>query len=286
MELNRDNDLIAVSFNNYDVNIYDKSNFKNVRKFENFFKGKINDMAFGNNGKWLSIISEDRSLKIFDIISNTLIEWIEYKNIPLSLSISANSQYFALTFNNKKGVFIWLNRTIFSEAIELDTEKVTEALKVDMPLNNKIRRLKSRKEIYLKEKEEKEINRFKNEEKIKKKKELEIILEDNKDLIILSKENKLKYRILNNLEKIQERNEPQIKKKEKAKSPFFLFNINDLFATSAKDAKNKKNNAEVKVTEDFLGILKNYTHFKNEKILKEKLPKEKEKIIIIMKKKM
>ena len=58
---------------------------------------------------------------------------------------------------------------------------------------------------------------------------MEIVQEENKDLVILSKENRLKYRVLNNLEKIQERSEPQVKKKEKAKAPFFLFNVNDLF---------------------------------------------------------
>ena len=47
-------------------------------------------------------------------------------------------------------------------------------------------------------------------------------------LITLSGENQIKYRIIQNLELIQERNDPKIKKKEKTKAPFFLFNINDL----------------------------------------------------------
>lgn len=278
MELYRDNDLIAVSCHNYNIYIYDKSNFKLVRRFENFFKAKINDLAYANEGKWLCAVSDDKSLKIFDIISNNLIEWLEYKNIPISLSVSPTSQYFALTFNNKKGLFIWLNRTMFSELADFDTEKVSEAIKINMPLNNMIRRLKTRKEISEKEKEEKITNQINEKQKIKKKKEQEIIQEDNKDLIILSKENKLKYRILNNLEKIQERSEPQIKKKEKAKAPFFLFNINDLFGSSnekaREKAKDKDNQKELPVTEGFFNILKNYTHFKNEKILKDKTDSE------------
>ncbi len=270
MELNRDNDLIAVACNNYDIYIYDKSNFKMVRKLENFFKGKINDMSFSNNGKWICAISEDKSIKIFDIISNNLIEWIEFKNIPISISISPTSQYFALTFNNKKGVFIWLNRTVFSDFVDFDADKIIEPLKVNMPLNNMVRKLKTRKEVAEKEIEEKLIQEQNKSEKIKRKKDMEIVQEDNKELIILSKENRLKYRILNNLEKIQERSEPQIKKKEKAKAPFFLFNINDLFGNSNKSNKNK----DFKVTEDFMSILKNYSHFKNEKILKDKTDSE------------
>jgi len=269
LELYRDNDLIAVACNNYDIYVYDKSNFKMVRKLENFFKGKLNDVAFANSGKWICAVSEDKSLKIFDIISNNLIEWIEFKNIPLSLSVSPTSQYFALSFSNKKGVFIWLNRTVFAEFIDLDSNKVVEPIKVNMPLNNFIRKLKTRKEIAEKEAQDKIINEINKNEKNKKKKELEIIQEDNKELIILSKENRLKYRILNNLEKIQQRSEPQIKKKEKTKAPFFLFNINDLFGNT-----NKNKDKQVEITKDFLSILKNYTHFKNEKILKDKTESE------------
>jgi len=279
MELYRDNDLIAIACCNYDVYVYDKTNFKMVRKLENFFKGKINDIAFGNEGKWLCVASEDKSLKIFDLISNTLIEWIEFKSIPISLSVSPNSQYFALTFSNKKGVFIWLNRAVFSDFIDLDANKITEPLKLGVQLqSNLIRRLKSRREIAEKEREDALVRETNISEKAKKKKETEIVQAENKDLIILSKENRLKYRILNNLEKIQERSEPQVKKKEKAKAPFFLFNVNDLFGGAVGNSSKNNNNNNKKdvqnLSEDFMSILKNYTHFKNEKILKDKTEKE------------
>jgi U3 small nucleolar RNA-associated protein 21 len=276
MELHRDNDLIAVACGNYDIYVYDKTNFKMVRKLENFFKGKINDIAFGNDGKWICAVSEDKSLKIFDLISNNLIEWIEFKNIPLSLSVSPTSQYFAITFSNKKGVFIWLNRTVFADFIDMDANRITKPLKVCITLiGNFVRKLKSRKEIAEKEREEALVRQINKSEKAKKKKELEIIQEENKDLVILSKENRLKYRILNNLEKIQERSEPQVKKKEKAKAPFFLFNINDLLGGANKYANDNKGKEKQEVTEDFMNILKNYSHFKNEKIIKDKTESEK-----------
>jgi hypothetical protein len=45
----------------------------------------------------------------------------------------------------------------------------------------------------------------------------------------------LKFRILNHLEKIQEKNAPKIKRKEKTKAPFFLFNLNSLNGNETND---------------------------------------------------
>ena len=72
-------------------------------------------------------------------------------------------------------------------------------------------------------------------------------------LITLSGENQIKYRIIQNLELIQERNDPKIKKKEKTKAPFFLFNINDL--------KMENNSKASKQANELLTILENYSHF-------------------------
>lgn len=264
LEISRDNDLVAVSMINSDIHIYDKSTFKLVREFAQNSKNdknpktnaaKINDMTFSRDGKWLISASEDKSLKIFDILSGNLIEWVKFKHIPLSVSISPNGQYLALSFVGLKGIYLWLNRSLFVDLVDL--EDVKEPLVFDLPFNTTIKSLKTRKELYEEEKEKEDaMNVDADDGKKKKVKALLITNKENNKLIQLSQENKLKFRIINHLEKIQERNEPKIKKKEKTKAPFFLFNIN---TTQENDS-----------SPEFMNILKNYSHFKNEKMVEKK----------------
>jgi U3 small nucleolar RNA-associated protein 21 len=250
LEINRDNDLIAVSLLNGDIDIYDKSNFKLVRLFKkNGGYSKINDICFSKDGKWLLSVTDDRCLRIYDIISGNLIEWVQFKETPVSVTISPSNQYIAISYEDKKGIYIWLNRSLYLDFV--DVAEVKEPISIILPSNNQIRTIKTRKDLV----EEENLN--KEETKAIKDNLSNKIIDENMNLINLSKENKVKYKIIHNLEEIQERNDPKIKKKEKSKAPFFLFNINDI--------ENNKDNSP-----EFLNVLKNYTHFKNEKAVEGK----------------
>lgn len=269
LEINRDNDLVAVGLFNGVIQVYDKSTFKLVREFDtkmvsgnnrdtdsyNIKKfSKINDLTFSKDGKWLISVSDDKSLKIFDILSGNIIEWVEFKHIPVSVTISPNNQYIAISFVGLNGVYLWINRSLFIDFV--DFEDVKEPILFNLPFYSHLRKIKTRKEIAEEEKEKNEILSKLKDEKINIDEE-KFMSDENAHLIQLSKENKLKFRILNNLEKIQERNEPIVKKKEQAKTPFFLFNINNPDNSGESNEKNS----------EFLKILKNYSHFKNEKMV-------------------
>jgi U3 small nucleolar RNA-associated protein 21 len=248
LELNRENDLITISLSNGDIHVYDKSNFKLVRNFKKNGKySKINDLAFSKDGKWLLYVNDDRSLRIYDITSGNMIEWVQFKEMPISVTISPSNQYIALSYEDKKGIYIWLNRSLYLDFV--DVAEVKEPISICLPSSNQIRTIKSRKDLM-------QEDNNKEESKPKKDNLSNKIIDENVNLINLSKENKVKYRIIHNLEQIQEKNDPKIKKKEKSKAPFFLFNINDV--------ENKDNSPE------FLNVLKNYTHFKNEKSVEGK----------------
>jgi U3 small nucleolar RNA-associated protein 21 len=270
LEINRDNDLIAVTLINSSIHIYDKSTFKLVREFGNKNNfSKINDVTFTRDGKWLIVASEDKSLKIYDILSGNLIEWVSFKHIPASISISPNNQYIAISFVGLNGIYLWINRTLFVDLVDL--EDVRTPIKFEQPFYSGIKSKKTRKEIY---EEEVQIKKNREEEGKKINRDHSESVKhwnssENSKLIQLSKENKLKFRILNHLEKIQEKNAPKIKRKEKTKAPFFLFNINNLNGNESKED----------ASPDFMNILKNYTHFKNEKMVNKNSENKKEMIL-------
>ena len=95
---------------------------------------------------------------------------------------------------------------------------------------------------------------------------------ENLNLISFSNENNLKYKIINKIEEIQEKNTPQIEEKQKEKAPFFLFNIEDVIQGNLplKKGNNKNNLNDEENNPEYINLIKNYSHFKNEKMINEK----------------
>ena len=276
LEINRDTDLICTSLENNFIFIYDKSQLALVRKFnillnDNYTENDyiINDFCISKDSNWLLCITSNKSLKIYDIISTNLIEWVIFDKIPLSLNLSPNSLYIALSFEQEKGIYLYINRTLFLDLENIET--VVEPIQCT---------LASFKAKIIKNREEHEENNNNNNDNDNKNDENEDfderekymdIPEENKELISLSNENNIKYKLLNDIELLQERNAPKVKDKKKEQAPFFLFNINDIIEGNLPQKESKKDLKEKEEeSPEFLNLLKNYSHFTNEKKITEK----------------
>ena len=270
IEINRDNDLVCASLENNYIFIYDKSQLSLVRKFDILNKKNneeeyiINDINISKDSNWLlCITSKDKSLRIFDIISTNLIEWVTFDKIPLSMNLSPNSLYIAMSFQEEKGIYLYINRTLFLDLEDIET--------INEPVHCSLATFKAK---MIKQREEYDENNKINENNDNDYKEREKFIdipEENKSLISLSTENNIKYKLLNDIELLQERNAPKVKNKKKEQAPFFLFNIDDVIEGKlpTKEIKNKNEKNEDSSPE-FINLLKNYSHFTNEKMLKEK----------------
>ena len=274
IEINRETDLVCSSLENNFIFIYDKSQLSLVRKFNilnsnnniNYKEGEyiITDIGISKDSNWLlCITSKDKSLRIFDIISTNLIEWVSFDKTPLSMNLSPNSLYVAMSFKEEKGIYLYINRTLFVDLEDIET--------INEPVHCSLATFKAK---MIKQREEYDENEKENENNDDKEREKFIdidIPEENKNLISLSTENNIKYKLLNDIELLQERNAPKIKNKKKEQAPFFLFNIDDVIEgklpTKEIRNKNKENNEE---SPEFINLLKNYSHFTNEKKINEK----------------
>ena len=165
----------------------------------------------------MCITSNDKSLRIYDIISTNLIEWVKFDKIPLSMNLSPNSLYIALSFLEEKGIYLYINRTLFVDLEDIGT--VTEPVQCTLA-TFKAKMIKQRDEYNINE--DNNDDNIEEKENDERKKYIEIPEENNK-LISLSSENNIKYKLLNDIELLQERNAPKIKEKKKEQAPFFLF---------------------------------------------------------------
>ena len=269
IEINRDNDLVCTSLENNFIFIYDKSQISLVRKFNILIKKNIekdyiiNDFCISKDSNWiLCITSKDKSLRIFDIISANLIEWVTFDKIPLSMNLSPNSLYIAMSFEGEKGLYLYINRTLFVDLEDIET--------INEPVHCSLATFKAK---MIKQREEYDENNKLDENKdndYKEREKLVDIPKENKNLISLSTENNIKYKLLNDIELLQERNAPKVKNKRKEQAPFFLFNIDDIIEGKLPTKEIKNKNEKNEDSPEFLNLLKNYSHFTNEKKINEK----------------
>jgi len=75
---NRKNDLIAIADSDLSISILNvKNGLKRVRQFKNVADNKITDLCFSQpDCKWLICSSIDKSIRVFDILTGSLIDWI------------------------------------------------------------------------------------------------------------------------------------------------------------------------------------------------------------------
>lgn len=112
---NRKNDLVAVSTSDLSVSILNiKNGLKRVRCFDNVAQNKITDICFSQpDSKWLLCSSLDKSLKVFDILTGSLIDWIQFQSAPLSIDFSLSGEFLATSHVGSKAVYLWSNRAFF-----------------------------------------------------------------------------------------------------------------------------------------------------------------------------
>ena len=130
---NRKNDLIAISSSDLTLTILNaKGGLKKVRTFPDVSSNKITDICFSQpDSKWLICSSLDKSIKVFDILTGSLIDWIQFERAPLSIDFSLSGEFLATSHVGSKAVFLWSNKSFFQNIM---VQKVpTKPILIDLP---------------------------------------------------------------------------------------------------------------------------------------------------------
>jgi U3 small nucleolar RNA-associated protein 21 len=129
--LHRDSDLLAVVTDSLVVGVFDINSRKLVRRFRGH-KSRVSDVAFSSDGRWLATACVDGSLRVFDLASGRLLEWLTFAQPLVSIAFSPRGDFLATTHAGNLGIFLWANRAFFAHAlppVALDAPRV-----VDLPI--------------------------------------------------------------------------------------------------------------------------------------------------------
>lgn len=128
--LYRDSDLLALACDDLCIRIVDTETKKVVRELWGA-GGRISDLCFSNDGRWIISASTDSVLRIYDLPTGHLIDGIRTPSIITSLAWSGRGEFLVTGHVDSVGVALWTNRTLFTR---IPTRHMKEEDIVDLAL--------------------------------------------------------------------------------------------------------------------------------------------------------
>jgi U3 small nucleolar RNA-associated protein 21 len=73
----------------------------------------------------------DKSIRVWDIVTGQLIDWVKFKDVPLSIDFAPSGEFLATSHLNSKAVYLWSNKAFFHQLV---LEKVpSKPIEIDLP---------------------------------------------------------------------------------------------------------------------------------------------------------
>ncbi|KAJ3736079.1 Utp21 specific WD40 associated putative domain-containing protein [Lentinula guzmanii] len=208
MTLQRDSGLLAIVCDDMVVRLVDIETRSVVREFGGF-RGRVLDITFSPDSRWLITTSLDSIIRTFDIPTGRLIDAFKTSSVATSVSFSPTNDFLATSHVDSVGVYLWANRAQYTE-VAIQTVIEEDIAVVDLPSMHGVAEDEALDSLSPLEAQDPPIDVFSTPPKL------------DGDLITLTLLPRSKWQTLLNLEVIQQRNKPREPPKAPEKAPFFL----------------------------------------------------------------
>lgn len=206
--------MLAVALEDFTVLIVDIDTREIVRKFSGHF-AQITDASFSPNSRWLVTASMDCSVRTWDVPSGQLIDQFRTDAACISLNMSPTSECLATAHVDYLGIFLWSNKTLYSNVTLNALTPVEEPPLMRLPEDMDEESVDDSEESVIKDEEVE----FKSPEQI------------SSELVTLSGLASSRWQNLLNLDTIRKRNKPKAPPKVAKAAPFFLPTVPSLSLT-------------------------------------------------------
>ncbi|KAG5727270.1 hypothetical protein E4T56_gene7613, partial [Termitomyces sp. T112] len=206
--LHSDNGLLAVVCDDMVVRIIDIETRRIVRELDGF-RGRILDITFSPDSRWLVTTSLDSIIRTFDIPTGRLIDAFRTPSIATSLSFSPTNDFLATAHVDSVGIFLWANRAQYAE-VSFQTVTDDDFLNVNLPSMQGVAEDEALNALSALTTNDASVDVFSTPPQL------------DGELITLTLLPRARWQTLLNLEIIQQRNKPKEPPKAPEKAPFFL----------------------------------------------------------------
>mmetsp|Transcript_39227 Transcript_39227/g.38816 ORF Transcript_39227/g.38816 Transcript_39227/m.38816 type:complete len:642 (-) Transcript_39227:23-1948(-) len=226
--------ITTESTSNLSLLVYDLSTMKLIRRFTNIHENAVTGVCFSHDSRWVITTSMDKSLKVWDLLTSSLIDWIKFVDIPRSVAYAPTGEYLATTHVGKKGIYLWSSKAFFGNVFIQDVPKRPHYLDLPNITDTDKQKLTHQDFYEAKQKTQAEEEDEKRMESSQIDKAFEELLKDDKELMKtknsttcakISDDPFSKWQSLYYIDNIKQRNKPLDAKAKKQDAPFFLFDL-------------------------------------------------------------
>ncbi|KZT09652.1 Utp21-domain-containing protein [Laetiporus sulphureus 93-53] len=229
--LHRDSGLLAVICDDLLVRIVDIETRRVVRELGGF-RGRVLDVTFSPDSRWLVTTSLDSIIRTFDIPTGRLIDAFRTASVATSVTFSPTNDFLATAHVDSVGVYLWANRAQYSE-VSFQSVSDEDVQDVSLPSMQG-------------EAEEEALDALSSLTLNGQETLPDVFLTQSNldgDLVTFSLLPRSKWQTLLNFEVIQQRNKPKEPPKEPERAPFFLPTLPGLEPRFAIEEKESDANA-------------------------------------------
>ncbi|KAF5369178.1 hypothetical protein D9615_009977 [Tricholomella constricta] len=206
--LHSDNGLLAVVCDDMVVRIIDIETRRIVREMGGF-RGRILDITFSPDSRWLVTTSLDSIIRTFDIPTGRLIDAFRTPSVATSISFSPTNDFLATAHVDSVGIFLWANRAQYAE-VSFQSVTDDDLLDVNLPSMQGVAEDDAINALSALTVNDAPVDVFSTPPQL------------DGELITLTLLPRARWQTLLNLEVINQRNKPKEPPKAPEQAPFFL----------------------------------------------------------------
>ncbi|KZT26384.1 Utp21-domain-containing protein [Neolentinus lepideus HHB14362 ss-1] len=231
--LQQDSGLLAVVCDDLIVRVIDIETQRIVRELGGF-RGRVLDIAFSPDSRWLIASSLDSVIRTFDLPTGRLIDAFRTASVATSITFSPTGDFLATSHVDSVGVYLWANRAQYAEVSfqSLSDEDVVDVVLPSMHGTEEEEGIGSLAALSAPRDLPKDV--FVTAPQLEG------------DLVTLTLLPRSRWQTLLNLEVIQQRNKPKEPPKQPEKAPFFLPTLPGLEPRFAVEQKAKEDSVKQK----------------------------------------
>ncbi|KAF7304957.1 WD-REPEATS-REGION domain-containing protein [Mycena kentingensis (nom. inval.)] len=227
--LHRDNGLLAIICDDMIVRLVDIETRRVVRELGGF-RGRVLDITFSPDSRWLVATSLDSVIRTFDVPTGRLIDAFRTASVATSISFSPKNDFLATAHVDSVAVYLWANRAQYAEVSfqGVSDDDISDAKLPSVQGTAEDEALDALSALTVQDTPE---DPFSTPPQL------------DGDLITLTLLPRSRWQTLLNLEVIQQRNKPKEAPKAPEKAPFFLPTVQGIeprFVIPEKDPQSKK----------------------------------------------
>ncbi|KAF8197530.1 Utp21 specific WD40 associated putative domain-containing protein [Pholiota molesta] len=228
--LHRDSGLLAVVCDDMVVRIIDIETRRVVRELSGFH-GRILDITFSPDSRWLVASSLDSVIRTFDVPTGRLIDAFRTSSVATSISFSPTNDFLATAHVDSVGIFLWANRAQYAD-VSFQSVSDSDILDVTLPSMQGADEDEALEALTALQVTDTPADVFSTPPQL------------DGELITLTLLPRSRWQTLLNLEVIQQRNKPKEPPKAPEQAPFFLPTLPGVETRFAPDVKEQQKEAK------------------------------------------